>query len=330
MPSVLPQVSVVIATRGRPALLRRCLQALAEQQFAHGGDEVIVVDDGPDEATRETVAAMAPRFAPQALVYLRGGHPHGPAAARNRGAKVARAAIVAFTDDDTVADPQWLRHGVAAMQREDWAALGGRVVVPHEDAAAAPTDHERMTRGLEQGAFVTANAFVRRDWLLRIGGFDERFERAWREDSDLQFRLERGGGRVGRCEQAVVAHPVRPERWGVSLRQQKNVFFDALLYRKHPDWYRQRVRRVPPWDYYAVVAASALALALVLAGTAVAAGAAVLAAAALVARLAWRRLRGASHAPAHVWEMVATSALIPYLSVWWRLRGAWHFRTWFV
>ena len=51
-------------------------------------------------------------------------------------------------------------------------------------------------------------------------------------------------------------HPVRPERWGVSLRQQKNVFYDALLYKKHPRLYRERILRAPPWDYYAVVALS--------------------------------------------------------------------------
>jgi GT2 family glycosyltransferase len=194
---------------------------------------------------------------------------------------------------------------------------------------AAPTDHERMTRGLATAAFVTANAFVRRDALVRVGGFDERFRRAWREDSDLQFRLESAAGPVGRCPAARVLHPVRPERWGVSLRQQKNVFYDALLYRKHPRRYRAELRARPPWHYHATVAASLAAPLLAAAGHAAAAAACAALALGLVGAFALRRLRGTSHRPGHVLEMVATSALIPFLSVYWRLRGAWHFRVWF-
>ena len=74
-----------------------------------------------------------------------------------------------------------------------------------------------------------------------------------REDADLAFRLADACGPVGRCEAAIVVHPVRAERWGVSLRQQRNVYYDALLYRKHPRRYRERIRRVPPWDHDAVV-----------------------------------------------------------------------------
>jgi hypothetical protein len=60
----------------------------------------------------------------------------------------------------------------------------------------------------------------------------------------------------------VVEHPVRPERWGVCLRQQKNVFFDALLYKKHPKLYRERILHAPPWDYYLIVALTLAAPAL--------------------------------------------------------------------
>ena len=49
-----------------------------------------------------------------------------------------------------------------------------------------------------------------------------------------------------------------------------------------------------------------------------------------VGRPAWRRLEGASRRPSHVAEMVVTSALIPFLSIYWRLRGAWRFRVLFL
>ena len=284
-------VSVVVPTCGRPNLLRRCLAALQQQTLAREAYEVIVIDD----------------------TELRSG----PAAARNRGWRRSRAPVVAFTDDDTVPDARWLEAGLAAI-RNGADAVVGRTVMP---LPAAPTDYERNESGLEHGEFITANCFVRRYVLESLRGFDESFRMPWREDSDLHFRLLEQGFRIARAEAALVVHPVRPARWGVSLRQQRKVVFDALLFRKHPRLYRERIRAVPPWDYYLIVlclfAACFSKIALLLW-------------AALTARFIARRLRGTSKAPSHVAEMVVTSLLIPPLSVFWRLVGALKFRVAFV
>ena len=320
-------VSVVVPTFRRPALLTRCVERLLAQRVQADEFEVIVVDDGHDDATREAVDALRAGTAVQ-LIYLRPAQGRGPAVARNAGWRAARAPVIAFTDDDTLPEPDWLRHGLGALARQPrWSGLCGRVVVPLAPPwPRRPTDHELMTLGLETAEFVTANAFVRRSALERVDGFDERFTRAWREDSDLQFRLLRDVGPVGRADDAVVQHPARPERWGVCLRQQRNSFFEALLYKKHPALYRARIDAEPPWRYYAIVLCSAFALLLVPAGWPKAAGAAGAIALLLVGGLAWQRLRATSRAPAHVWEMLVTSALIPFLSIYWRLRGAWRFR----
>ncbi|MBO9689960.1 MAG: glycosyltransferase [Mitsuaria chitosanitabida] len=371
-----PEISVVMPTYRRPDLLERCLRALMAQTLAPTRYEVLVVDDGHEDRARTLVERLAAEPGAPAIRYLRPASGRGPAVARNTGWRAAVAPLVAFTDDDTRPDVDWLRQGLSAMLAHPaWIAAAGRVRVPpmretlgpspRSDSARAattssilnptvsetlnptapdplnavpgpdlprigqpqaPTDHELMTRGLETAEFVTANAFVRREALVRIDGFDERFQRAWREDSDLQFRLQ-AMGELGRADAALVWHPVRPERWGVSLRQQRNIFFDALLYRKHPRLYRERVRPVPPWDYYAVVLLTAGAATLALTGNAPGAVLMLAAAIALVLRIAVRRLRRTSHAPSHVAEMLCTSAAIPFLSVYWRLRGAWHFRT---
>jgi glycosyltransferase involved in cell wall biosynthesis len=322
-----PDVSVVLPTYHRPDLLERCLHALLAQTLPADRFEIIVVDDGHDDVTRTQVARIAAGAAVH-LRYLRPPTGRGPAVARNCGWRAARAPWVAFTDDDTKPDRDWLRQGLATLAlHDDWVAAAGQVSVPRSDGdERRPTDHELMTRGLETAEFVTANAFVRRDVLDTIGGFDERFLRAWREDSDLHFRLMEVGP-VGRAPSAIVGHPVRPERWGVSLRQQRNVFFDALLYRKHPRSYRSRVRPVPPWDYYAIVALALAVPLLVLVARPAGAALALTGALLLILRVALRRLTRTSWTPRHVLEMLATSAAIPFLSVYWRLRGAWHFRT---
>lgn len=329
---MMPRLSVVVPTFRRPALLRRCVAALLGQTFPSREYEIIVVDDGRDDLTRELVHGLSRSAPPEApaVRYLRALSGHGPASARNAGWRSAQGVLIAFTDDDTVPRPDWLAQGERALLLHDgWSALCGRVEVP-PPADARPTDHHRMTEGLQSAEFATANAFVRRSALARIGGFDERFTRAWREDSDLQFRLMRDVGPVGRCDEAVVVHPVRAERWGVSLRQQRNTFFDALLYKKHPRLYRERIRRIPPWSYYLIVASTLAALPLALGGAGGAAAACALLAGALMLQLAARRLRDTTRAPAHVAEMLLTSALIPFLSVYWRLAGAWHFRVLFL
>ncbi|MBL8288090.1 MAG: glycosyltransferase, partial [Rubrivivax sp.] len=287
-----------------------------------------VVDDGRDDATRDLVRQLGARqlaARQPPLRYLRPSRGRGPAQARNIGWRNTAAPLVAFTDDDTEPAPDWLAEGLRALAREPhWVAAAGQVVVPLL-RDRAPNDNERMTHGLQSAEFVTANAFVRRSALERVGGFDERFTAAWREDSDLQFRLL-ALGPVGRVPEARVLHPVRPERWGVCLRRQRNVFFDALLYRKHRRLYRQRIRPMPPWDHYAIVALVLAAAGFAAAAAPVAASVAAVLALLFVLRLALRRLRGADHSLAHVAEMLATSALIPFLSVYWRLRGAIHFR----
>lgn len=325
-----PRVSVVIPTCGRPELLGRCLFALAAQTLPRSEFEIIVVDDGHSALTQRLVATIAAESRGLALRCVRPERGRGPAVARNAGWRVARGELIAFTDDDTVPQPGWLAAGETALRAGGWSALAGRVEVPRPpDADAAPTDHELMTRGLEQGSFVTANAFVWRRALQRLGGFDERFARAWREDSDLEYRLLDQIGPVGRVEEAVVLHPVRPERWGVSLRQQKNAFYEALLYRKHPGRYRSAPDGAPPWGHYGIVALTLAAVALGLAGIPGSAAVALLLALVLTGRFAWRRLRGTSRRAGHVLEMLATSPLIPFLSVYWRLRGAWRWRVLF-
>lgn len=324
-----PRISVVIPTWRRPDLLRRCLDALCRQTMAGTAYEVIVCDDGPSadtEALVDEIATRQRREGGPAIHYVPVGTTQGPAGARNRGWVRAQADIVAFTDDDTLPTPTWLEHGLAAM-RPEFAAVSGRVVMPLPDP---PTDYALNESGLTTAEFVTANCFVRRDALHDVGGFDERFTMAWREDSDLQFKLLRQAYRLGRAADAVVIHPLRPARPGISVRQQRKVYFDALLYQKHPARYRRHIRAHPPWHYFAIVASLGVMLVGSLLGAWLAAGIALLVWAVLTLAFAWRRLRRTSRAPAHVLEMLLTSIAIPPLSVYWRLLGAWRFRVGFL
>src|SRR5690606_28767157 len=134
----------------------------------------------------------------------------GPAGARNVGWRTAAAPIIAFTDDDTVPEPGWLQGGLEAMASGADAATG-RVIMPLPER---PSDYERDAARLEGAEFVTANCFVRKAALEAIGGFDERFTSAWREDSDLHFSLLEQGRSIVPAPAAVIVHPLRPARFG--------------------------------------------------------------------------------------------------------------------
>jgi len=321
-------VSIVVPTCNRPDLLNRCLEALMSQRFDTACYEIIVVDDGPNLDTRFTVSRWTARALGRGPIvgYVATNGTHGPAAARNVGWRAARGEIIAFTDDDTIPDCDWLRNGVRAFIGKAHAAWG-RIIMP---MPARPTDFQLDAKGLERAEFATANCFCLRRVLETVNGFDERFHMPWREDADLYFRLLHYDAHVVYIPDAVVVHPVRKAPWGVSVLQQKKVFFDALLFKKHPALYREKIRRSPRWDYYAIVAF----LLVFLAGLALHWPIVSIAAATswlfLTGRFCFKRLRHTSRSPFHVVEMIVTSAIIPPLSVFWRCAGAIRFRVRFV
>ncbi len=324
-----PRISVIVPTFHRPDLLERTLMALVAQELPSGTYEIVVGDDGCDPETRRLVQTVAGRSA------LRGGpdvryvpveSTSGPAAARNRACAEARGQIFAFTDDDTIPAPGWLAAGARAIETGA-DAVAGRIDVPLP--AARPTDYERDAAGLSRAEFATANCFVRARAFWELGGFDERFAAAWREDSDLQFRLLDAGFTIVSAPDAVVVHPVRPASWGVSLRQQRKSQYNALLYKKHRRRYRERIQGRPPIAYYLTLGALAGAVDL-RARKPVEARILGLCWMVMCARFAARRLRGTERSVSHITEMTITSAAIPIASVFWRLRGALRFRVLFV
>ena len=321
-----PRVSVVIPTYRRPQLLDRVLGAIADQSLPSEEFEVVVVDDAANEGTQAQVAAWARRTQVRFRYAPVLGSAHGPAAARNIGWRAARGEIIAFTDDDTVPDRDWLRAGLAAFT-PGVSGVGGRIVVP---LPPRPTDYERDASHLQEAEFATANCFYRRSVLSVIGGFDERFTAAWREYSDLYLTLLERGLRCIRAPDAVVVHPIRPARWAVSLSQQRKSQFNALLYKKHPRLYRERVEPSQPWRYYATVSSATTALLAGMLGRRASALTAFGFWLGLTGHFCGVRLAGNSRKPRHVAEMALTSAVIPFLSLLWRIRGAIKYRVAFL
>jgi histidinol-phosphate phosphatase family protein len=225
---------VVVPTVGRDSLTR-LLDALAAGSTPVPG-RVLVVDDRRDRG-RPLLPAGVP---PGAEVDVLAGRAAGPAAARNLGWRQARAGWVAFLDDDVVPGPTWVADLLADLGGlpPEVAATQGRIVVPMP-LGRRPTDWERNVRGLETARWATADMAYRRDVLVEVGGFDERFPRAYREDADLGLRVVAAGHRIVRGRRTVT-HPVRPAGPLVSVRLQAGNADDALMWALHGGGWRER------------------------------------------------------------------------------------------
>jgi GT2 family glycosyltransferase len=299
-------------------LLQKCLKALQLQSLTNF--EVIVVSDGPDEQTAEVVR----QFETAGNVkYLSLPEKRGPAAARNLGWLSAKAPVIAFTDDDCLPDSLWLEKILNMAEPSQRMAFTGRVLVPR---CSRPTDYELNTAGLETADFVTANCACTKLALIATGGFDERFSMAWREDSDLEFKLILHGIPIIRIEAATVVHPVREANWGVSIKEQKKTLFNALLYRKYPELYRRKIQAQPSYLYYLIISGFlAFIIGAVMNKPSLA----------LAGCLIWlllttyfiiKRLYRTSLSGKHVVEMIFTSFLIPFYSIYWQWYGALKYR----
>ncbi|HKY66766.1 MAG TPA: glycosyltransferase, partial [Acidimicrobiales bacterium] len=225
------RVDVVIPTVGRPSLTGLVWVVC---HALPAGARVILVDDRTDPTP-----PLDPGIADERISVVTSGG-RGPAAARNVGWRASSAPWVAFVDDDVDPPLGWvqaLRADVFGAP-SDVGAVQGRIEVPLP-RGRRPTDWERNVAGLDGATWITADMVVRRGALEAVGGFDERFPRAYREDTDLALRLLDAGWRLAVGERRV-RHPVRPADWWTSVRLQRGNADDVLLERLHGPGWRDR------------------------------------------------------------------------------------------
>jgi histidinol-phosphate phosphatase family protein len=326
-----PLFDVVVPTVGRDSLAR-LLAALAAAIGPLPG-KLLLVDDRAARPTPLLRSAPPPRLAGR-LRVLR-GRAAGPAAARNLGWRRAGAPWVAFLDDDVEPGATWLADlaaDLAGLQPEV-AGSQGRLRVPLP-AARRPTDWEQNVHGLETARWATADMAYRRAVLAEVGGFDERFPRAYREDADLALRVVGAGHRIVRGRR-LATHPVRRADRLVSVRLQAGNADDVLMGALHGRGWREAaaVPRGRRPRHLAVTAAGLAAVGTLTvrrasrpswtAPVAVLAGAGWLAG---TAELAWARIAPGPRTPDEVATMVATSLLLPPAATWHWLAGWWRLR----
>lgn len=198
-----PTETIIIPSHGRPGAVKRLLEALASQSVPADSFEVIVVDDASPQRLDEELHGQVFPFE---LLVLRLEENSGPGAARNAGVRVARGEFVHFLNDDAIPAPDLIDAHRRAHTRtpEAVAVLGA---FPYSVEArrsrfvrlAEECDLIFAMSGLCEGLndwvyFWTCNISLRREDVVAVGGFDERFRHAMAEDVELGWRLERDRG----------------------------------------------------------------------------------------------------------------------------------------
>lgn len=199
-----PDVSVIIPHYNDSLRLAKTIASLQAQDFP-GPIEVLVVDNGSDELPEVSQPAL----------LLQEAAP-GSYAARNKALKVARGAIIAFTDSDCLPHPNWISAGVAALSRSpEIGLIGGQVRVVSDEpgeptiaelfdiAIAFPQEHY-----IRQGRYAaTANVFTRTTIIEAVGQFDANLRSGG--DAEWGQRVADAGYTLAYEPEAIVDHPAR-------------------------------------------------------------------------------------------------------------------------
>ncbi len=191
-----PAISVVVPTRNRAEYLEVALRSLRDQKDP-GPHELVVVDDGSTDATREVANRAGVRC-------LRLDPARGLNGARNAGIAATAGALVAFVDDDVLVPPGWLRELVDGAERHPGAeAFGGPIRARLEGPAPRACGRESppiTTLDLgdedrEAEMVWGANLAVRRSAFERQGLFDEQIA-GHGDEEDWLIGLRSAGGRI--------------------------------------------------------------------------------------------------------------------------------------
>jgi GT2 family glycosyltransferase len=211
----MPSISVIIPTHNKASVLNETLRGLEQQNLPHGTFEVIVVDDGSTDGTREWLEAQARARADGTgsrraypLTVLSQAN-QGAAAARNAGAAAAAGDILLFLDADIVAAAGLVAAHLRHHEGHEASVMIGRFLVPAGALAAYRVfgrsfDLGPEPRTLVPGLGLAGQTSIRKDDFQRIGGFKTGWPRA--EDVEFSRRAVAQGLQIHYCPEAVAYH----------------------------------------------------------------------------------------------------------------------------
>jgi len=208
-------ITVAIPTLNRPAKLTRCLESLFQGAVLPA--EVLIINQGEHHVVEAVIKRVRSQYSIPIIHCSQS--PKGLSAARNFATSQANCPVIAFTDDDCVPASNWLAHVdrlMAAFPTVD-GVTGSILPLEQESSRLFPISiragqKSKTFRGptLPWHVGSGGNFAIKRDWLLQIGGYDERLgvgsPGQAAEDTDLFHRLLQAGAVIQYEPQVVIYH----------------------------------------------------------------------------------------------------------------------------
>ncbi|MDD5606045.1 MAG: glycosyltransferase family 2 protein [Patescibacteria group bacterium] len=221
--------SVIVPTYNRLGYLKKCLASL--RNLDHQDFELVVVDDASTDGTREFLES----WQDDRVRVIRQPMNQGVARARNVGIKVASGEVLAFIDDDCVAEPAWLGSLLQGFTNEEIGFVIGQTFYARPGYKGYFP--ERLVSNVGARWPMTSNIAFRRQVFNKCGGFDDFFLQYNNEDSEMAIRAVTQGFDFVREKAAVVYH--QPADWTVASlwRSARNASVWPVLKKYYPETY---------------------------------------------------------------------------------------------
>jgi cellulose synthase/poly-beta-1,6-N-acetylglucosamine synthase-like glycosyltransferase len=220
-------VSIIIPVYNRKNLIKKCLDAALKLRYENY--EIIVVDDGSTDGTSAVLEKYNKRYKKIKLIKQKN---MGTSIARNRAIKIAKGNITAFTDSDCIIKKNWLRELVKPYSDPKVGGVIGRTFADRKGLFW----HHMENAGI---AYIGHNTSYRTRIIKKLGGFDSRFNKAFREDTDMAWRVMDLGYKIEFAEKAEMTHLSARDNVVKRIKRQQRFLFDWLLYNKHKERYKE-------------------------------------------------------------------------------------------
>lgn len=231
-----PFVSIIVPAYNAQRTMSLCIESLLAVNYPKDRLEIIIVDNNSTDQTADIIKQYP-------VTYMLEDEIQTSYAARNRAIRHAKGEILAFTDSDCIADPDWIQEGVKPFSDPSVVGVSGNVhsykpehyIERYQDRKklfdrGSVMSDEALAR--KRAVIITANAFYRRDLFDRIGMFEHRYTGGG--DKEFSFRIQHGNhGKLVYRPQAIVYHKHRTTLvsfWEQYFRYGYNAYHNAQKY----------------------------------------------------------------------------------------------------
>lgn len=222
-------ISVVVSTFNRAEYLKKCIGSLIKLNFDNF--EIIIVNDGSTDNTGSYLDSLKN----DKIKSIHHKENLGLSSARNSGIKAAKYNIIAFIDDDCLADKNWLRKIAEGFTDDNIGFVIGQVFYIKKDYKGYFP--ERLVRNINAKWPMGCNIAYQKKVFDKIGFFEDVFFKYRNEDSEMAIRTIASGFTFVRTVGAIVFHQAMEWDIGSLLRSARNASVWPILKKKYPDHY---------------------------------------------------------------------------------------------